>query len=104
MDSKFANIVRTNYLEQLRQYFVNNNEDVQIIASGSLAFPVVVDGIEGWVEIDVKIPRWTDDDDGYLKAQSYLLAKREKEKSIKIKEEAKQRKISQDSKKREKTV
>ena len=67
-------------------------EDVQRIATGAIAFPVVAeDGEEGWVEIDVKIPKWTEDDDGYAKAEEYRIhcAEMAEKAEAKAKEKAK---------------
>jgi len=67
-------------------------EDVDYIASGTLNFPIVFEGVEGWAEVKVSIPKTDDLDDGYLKREDYkmrLVSNAEKAEERKRKAEAK---------------
>lgn len=69
-----ANKVRAKVIEAIMAYFVEAEEDCGMIASNSFNFPICEDGEEGWVEIVVKIPKDTgDDDDGYSKREDYAM-------------------------------
>lgn len=95
-----AKTVREKYVSQLFEIFTEG-EDVSRISSGSIAFPVVAeDGEEGWVEIVVKIPKWSDDDDGYSRAREYEIACADKAEREKEKAEAKAKKIAEKEKKK----
>lgn len=91
-----ANEIRARALEGMMAYFIEAGEDVGQIASNIFNFPVVAaDGEEGWVEIAVKVPKGTKDEeyDGYGRREDYRisleekadkLAKREAEKAAKL--------------------
>lgn len=67
-------------------------EDVDYIASGTLNFPIVHEGVEAWAEVKISIPKTDDLDDGYLKREDYkmrLVASAEKAEARKAKAEAK---------------
>lgn len=69
-----ANKVRAKVIEAIMAYFVEAEEDCGMIASNSFNFPICEDGEEGWVEVVVKIPKDTgDDDDGYSKREDYVM-------------------------------
>ena len=69
-----ANKVRAKVIEAIMAYFVEAEEDCGMIASNSFNFPICEDGEEGWVEVVVKIPKDTgDDDDGYSKREDYQM-------------------------------
>lgn len=69
-----ANKVRAKVIEAIMAYFVEAEEDCGMIASNSFNFPICEDGEEGWVEVVVKIPKDTgDDDDGYSKREDYAM-------------------------------
>lgn len=99
-----ANAIRTAIIHDLfSQYSLS--EDCGMIASNSFNFPVVADdGEEGWVEIVVKVPKGTKDEeyDGYGRRQSYALDLQEKTEKKAKAEEAKAKKIAKDKAKREK--
>ena len=99
-----ANIVREDQVVNLFEYFSVNGEDVRRTSSGSLAFPVVApDGEEGWIEIVVKVPKWTEDDDGYSRAEAYADKVKEKAKKEMAKEaERKRKEAEREAKKAEK--
>ena len=76
MTSKNATYFRTNFVNELFNYFSAKGEDCGAITSGSFNFPVVgSDGEEGWVEIVVKVPKGTktDEYDGYEQREAYEL-------------------------------
>ena len=72
MKTSNAAIFRESNIVALTDFFAERGEDVKRTATGSIAFPVVADdGEEGWIEVVVKVPKWTEDDDGYSKAAEY---------------------------------
>lgn len=74
MKTATANKVRAKVIEAIMAYFVEAEEDCGMIASNSFNFPICEDGEEGWVEVVVKIPKDTgDDDDGYSKREDYAM-------------------------------
>lgn len=100
-----ANSIRAGVIEKIFNHLKDFcEEDVGMIASNSFNFPVVADdGEEGWVEVVVKVPKGTKDEeyDGYGRREDYRLsvedkaekaAKREVEKAAKIaKQEARKK-------------
>ncbi len=100
-----ANAIRTRIVRELFDRF-SNVEDCGFIASNSFNFPVVADdGEEGWVEIVVKVPKGTKDEeyDGYGRRQQYEIDLKEKAEKKAKAEEAKAKKIAKDKARREKT-
>lgn len=102
-----ANAIRASYVENLlfhlRDYC---NEDCGMIASNSFNFPVVTnDGEEGWVEVVVKVPKGTKDEeyDGYGRREQYELDLKEKAEKKAEAEKKKAEKIAKDKARREKT-
>ena len=104
MKTANANKLRAKAIEAIMAYFVEANEDCGMIASNSFNFPVVADdGEEGWVEVVVKIPKWTEDDDGYSRAEEYAQNVAEKAEKAKAREEERKRKEAErEAKKAEK--
>lgn len=99
-----ANAIRNQIIRSLFDKF-SDTEDCGMIASNSFNFPVVAaDGEEGWVEIVVKVPKGTKDEeyDGYGRRESYLLDLQEKAEKKAKAEEAKAKKIAKDKARREK--
>ena len=101
-----ANAIRASYVENLlfhlRDYC---NEDCGMIASNSFNFPIVTDdGEEGWVEIVVKVPKGTKDEeyDGYGRREQYELDLKEKAEKKAEAEKKKAEKIAKDKARREK--
>lgn len=80
MKTTLANTVRANTAATLADFFRNAGEDVGMIASNTLNFPIVVDGEEGWVEVVVKVPKGTKDEeyDGYGRRTQYAMDCEEK--------------------------
>lgn len=100
-----ANAIRARIVRALDDYFDKCGEDIGTIASNTLNFPVVAeDGEEGWVEIVVKVPKGTKDEeyDGYGRRQQYELELQEKAEKKAKADEAKAKKIAKDKAKREK--
>ena len=100
-----ANSLRAQFVRTLSDFFTDKGEDVGLIASNTFNFPVVAeDGEEGWVEIVVKVPKGTKDEeyDGYGRRESYLLDLQEKAEKKAKAEEAKAKKIAKDKARREK--
>ncbi len=100
-----ANAIRARIVRALDDYFDKCGEDVGTIASNTLNFPVVAeDGEEGWVEIVVKVPKGTKDEeyDGYGRRQQYEIELQEKAEKKAKADEAKAKKIAKDKAKREK--
>ena len=101
-----ANAIRAGVIENLFTHLKDYcEEDCGMIASNSFNFPVVAaDGEEGWVEIVVKVPKGTKDEeyDGYGRRQQYDLDLKEKAEKKAKAEEAKAKKIAKDKARREK--
>jgi len=101
-----ANAIRAGIVENLFTHLKDYcEEDCGMIASNTFNFPVVAnDGEEGWVEIVVKVPKGTKDEeyDGYGRRQQYELECKEKAEKKAKAEEAKAKKIAKDKAKREK--
>ena len=100
-----ANAIREKVISELFELFAGADEDVGMIASNSFNFPIVADdGEEGWVEIVVKVPKGTKDEeyDGYGRRQDYELNLKEKAEKKAKAAEAKEKKIKKDKERREK--
>lgn len=101
-----ANAIRASIIENLFTHLKDYcEEDCGMIASNSFNFPVVAaDGEEGWVEIVVKVPKGTKDEeyDGYARRQQYDLDLKEKAEKKAKADEAKAKKIAKDKARREK--
>ena len=101
-----ANAIRASYVENLlchlRDYC---NEDCGMIASNSFNFPIVAeDGEEGWIEVVVKVPKGTKDEeyDGYGRREQYEIDLKEKAEKKAEAEKKKAAKIAKDKARREK--
>ena len=100
-----ANAVRASYVENLLYHLRDYcQEDCGMIASNAFNFPVVVDGEEGWVEVVVKVPKGTKDEeyDGYGRREQYELDCKEKAEKKAEAEKKKAAKIAKDKARREK--
>lgn len=101
-----ANAIRADFIKLFADYLAQKGEDVGLINSNTLNFPIVTsDGEEGWVEIVVKVPKGTKDEDydGYGRREQYAIdCKAKAEKKAKA-EEAKAKKIAKDKARREKS-
>lgn len=102
MKQTIANEMRATLTAKMYDYLLNVcGEDVGYTASGTLNFPIVSeDGIEGWAEIKIAIPKY-EDEEGFELRKDYeakLIEAKEKEEARK---EAKAKKIAADKAKRE---
>ena len=100
-----ANEIRARLIGVLSAFFDEKGEDVGLIASNTFNFPIVAeDGEEGWVEVVVKVPKGTKDEeyDGYGRRQQYALDLKEKAEKKAKAEETKAKKIAKDKARREK--
>lgn len=98
-----ANAIRAKVIESLLSVY--EGEDVGMIASNIFNFPVVADdGEEGWVEVVVKVPKGTKDEeyDGYSRREQYELDCKEKAAKKAEAEKKKAAKIAKDKARREK--
>lgn len=98
-----ANAIRAKYMEILATYMGSLGEDVADIGSNIFNFPIVADdGEECWVEVSVKVPKGTKDEeyDGYARRDEYTMKCEEKAEKQAKKEAEKAKKIA---KKKEKT-
>ena len=104
MKNTIANEIRTAAIEGMMAYFVEAGEDCGMIASNMFNFPIVKDGEEGWVEIVVKVPKGTKDEeyDGYARREEYEMKKKEKAEKKAEAEKKKAEKIAKDKARRAK--
>lgn len=102
-----ANAIREKYIRILFDALTYSDyqEDCGMIASNSFNFPIVTnDGEEGWVEVVVKVPKGTKDEeyDGYGRREQYELDCKEKAEKKANAEKKKSEKIAKDKARREK--
>lgn len=108
MKLALANRVRANVLEKLIAFFNDEGEDVGVVASNILNYPTVIEGEECWVEITIKVPKGTKDEeyDGYGRREDYKInlelkadkaAKKEAEKAAKIAKQAERKKRKEEN-------
>ena len=101
MKLAIANALRAQYLGKLAEYLTANGEDVALIASNVINLPIVTeDGEEGWIEISVKVPKGTKDEeyDGYARRDDYTMKCEEKAEKQAKKEAEKAKKIAKKKK------
>ena len=91
------NELREKILKTIMAFFSEKGEDIMQTNSNECAFPCVdSDGNDKWIQIVVKVPTGSRDEDGYDGygvAESYQLKLKEKEQKKKEAEEKKQKKI-----------
>ena len=76
-----ANSIRSKYAEKLIAFLTENGEDCGMITSNVFNFPIVTeDGEESWVEVSIKVPKGTKDEeyDGYSRREQYEITQKEK--------------------------
>ena len=99
------NQLRKRYLEMLKEFFNNRNEEVLITGTNELCFPCVDDeGNEKFIQLVIKIPKGSRDGevfDGYSLAEDFKMKQELNEQKKKEKEEKKKKKIERDKKLRE---
>lgn len=105
MTLKNSNALRAKFTAEFLAYLTANGEDAAQIGANIVNFPVVgEDGEEGFVEIVVRVPKETVDDDGYAKRTQYAEKVTEKAAKAKAAAERKAKKIAADRAKREKAT
>jgi hypothetical protein len=95
------NIERAKWVVLFKNFLEENGEDVGLIASNAINLPAVAEnGEEYEIEITIKIPNTTEDDNYISKREQYAIKCNEKiQKGIEAKEK-KERKIAADEKRR----
>lgn len=76
-----ANAIRAEYVDKIGKFMTENEEDIGMISSNCFNFPIVTeDGEEAWVEVTVKVPKGTKDEeyDGYARREQYQISCQEK--------------------------
>lgn len=102
MKLSLANQYRGEMVSILKDFLSEKvGDDIGMVNSNTINFPIVVEGEEGWCEIVVKITK-DDSDDGYLKRQEYEMKLEEKKVKAEERKVAKEKKIERDKKMREK--
>ena len=107
MKLALANQARAEFIKTLYDFFSERGEDVGMTASNVLNFPTVVDGEECWIEVSVKVPKGTKDEeyDGYGRREDYNIsleekadkaAKKEAEKAAKLAKQAARKKAKEE--------
>jgi len=106
MKKKNADLMREIFIKTAMNWFTTYmDQDCGLIASGTFNFPIVADdGEEGWIEICVKVPKGTKDEeyDGYARRDDYRLKCEERKAKAKAQAEAKAKKMARDKARREK--
>ena len=99
------NQLRKRYLEMLKEFFNNRDEEVLVTGSNEICFPCVDDeGNEKFIQLIIKIPKGSRDGeafDGYSLAEDFKMKQELNEQKKKEKEEKKKKKIERDKKLRE---
>jgi len=100
-------ILREEFINDLVEHYICQNEEVLRVKSNEIAIPVVgCEGNEDWIVITVKVPtganKGTEPYDGYEMAEDYELKLKEKAEKKKKDEEKKTKKIAKDKEIREK--
>ena len=100
-------ILRTKYVELIKEYLISLGEDVQTTKSNEFGFPVVgCEGNEDSIVITVKVPtganKGLEPYDLYGEAEDYERKLKEKAEKKKRDEEKKAKKIAKDKEIREK--
>jgi len=100
-------ILREEFINDLIEHYVCQNEEVLKVKSNEIAIPVVgCEGNEDWIVITVKVPtganKGTEPYDGYEMAEDYELKLKEKAEKKKKDEEKKAKKIAKDEEVRKK--
>jgi hypothetical protein len=75
-------------------------DDIGMVNSNTMNFPIVVDEEEGWCEIVVKVTK-DDGDDGYAKREEYEMKLAKKKQDEEERKKTKEKKIERDKKLRE---
>ena len=99
-----VDVFRREMTEKVAQFFATNGEDVGYVNSNTINFPVVIGDIEKWVEVTIKVPKGTKDEeyDGYGRREDYTIKLQERADKARKSAEAKAKKIARDKARREK--
>ena len=94
-------LLREDYLTNIINHFINDNEEVLRVKSNEIAIPVVgCEGNEDFIVITVKVPtganKGLEPYDGYELAEDYQMKIAEKERKKKETEKKKAEKIARD--------
>lgn len=105
MKLTLANQVRAAFIKVLFDFFTERGEDVGMVASNVFNLPTVIDGEECWVEVSVKVPKGTKDEeyDGYGRREDYTISLEEKADKAAKKEAEKAAKIAKQKARKAKT-
>jgi hypothetical protein len=89
MKLALANIVRSDYTKKIYDYLESIGEDVGVIASNKVNFPIVCDTEEGFVEIAISVVK-KPSDECYQERIDYqnLLKEKAEKAELKAKEDA----------------
>ena len=71
MKLALANVVRTEYTAKILDFLTNEGEDVGMIASNKVNFPIVVEDEEGFIEIAVSVVK-KPSDECYQEREDYV--------------------------------
>lgn len=101
MKLNLANKFRSELVAKIMDFLKTEiGDDIGMINSNTVNFPIVVDGEEGWCEIVVKVTK-DDGDDGYAKREEYEMKLMEKKQKEEERKKTKEKKIERDKKLRE---
>ena len=105
-EKKLNDELRATFIEKIRTWLVEHEEEAMYTASGTLYVPTLdSSGNEKWVKISVIIPKDATEEngtDGYSLANDYIAAQKEKAEKAAAKESDKQKKIARDAERRAK--
>ena len=68
-----VDVFRREMTEKVAQFFATNGEDVGYVNSNTINFPVLIGDIEKWVEVTIKVPKGTKDEEMVLKEGDTVL-------------------------------
>ena len=98
MKVAIANAIREHYIKAVRSLF--DEEDCGMTNSNSFNFPIVWEGEEGWVEVEVNVRKY-DGDERYALREEYEKKCKERAEKAKAQAEANANKIERGRKARE---
>ena len=102
---QFREAVRTRYMEKIKAFLENENDEVLQVGSNEFSIPVVrEDGEEDYIVLTFKMPTGSRDGEGYdghALAEDYVFKCEEKRKKAEAARIAKEKKIARDKAARE---
>ena len=102
---KNSEVVKANFMAQVKAFFEEKNEEVLLVKSGTFSIPWVLGEDEGYINLTFSIPKGARDGEGYSgheEAQNFELEQKNKLEEKAKREIAKQKKIARDIALREK--